>query len=108
MSQMGKYKIPRPFKDEDKWFRFFTKKQLLYLFVCCFLAIGSVMLLSKIYLTVIGFVVAIFFLMFGFIVPRFDMPLNKYLWGGGVSLEKLSLRVLIKQLPKNKVIYIKM
>ena len=28
--QIGRYKTPKEFKDEDIWFRWFTKKQFLY------------------------------------------------------------------------------
>ena len=29
MASLGTYKVPAPLKDEDKWFKFFTKTQLI-------------------------------------------------------------------------------
>ena len=106
MSRLGRYKIPREFKDEDKWFKFFTKKQLFYLVIFGGLAVGAVWLTSNIHLTLLGILLAIFLIAIGIVVPRVNMPLDKYLWGGGVPIEKLAVRVLLKQLPKNKVVYI--
>ncbi len=34
MAGHGVYQIPREFKDEDKWFRYFTKKQAVAMFFC--------------------------------------------------------------------------
>ena len=31
MASTGVFRVPREFKDEDKWFRYFTKKQALVL-----------------------------------------------------------------------------
>ena len=39
MARPGRYKVMREMKDEDKWLRWFTKEQILYLLV--FGAIGN-------------------------------------------------------------------
>lgn len=108
MARPGRYKTMREMKDEDKWFKFFTKEQILYLAVFGSLGIGVVILFKAIGLTLIGMVFAVVLVALGLILPRFDMPTDKYILGGGFPLKVIALRILLKQLPKNKKIYISM
>ena len=106
MARMGRYKIPRPFKDEDIWFRYFTKKQLFYLAI--FGGIGLLILSISVAMnmSLVGGFFCVCFVGLGVIIPRFNVPDDKYLWGGGLPLDKIFFRVIVKTISK-KVIYIK-
>jgi len=106
MARMGRYKIPREFKDEDVWFKLFTKKQLLYLVIFGGIGLLFLYLFNKIHMVVIGGIVFVGFFALGIILPRFNMPNDKYLWGGGMPLETIFLRFVKKTFSK-KSVYIK-
>lgn len=106
MSKIGRYKTPREYTDEDIWFLCFTKKQLIYLGISIFVAIIIFKVMQTIKLTLIGIVLAIIILCAGFCVPRFKMPSDKYLIGGGITLEQLFFRIIIKVFFKKKRLYI--
>lgn len=106
MARPGKYKIPKEFKDEDLWFKWFTKEQLLYLVIASLLAIGSFVLFDMIHFTLVGATLAIMFVMIGVIVPRFNMPEDKYLLAGGMPLKVIIARILVKTFFTKKKIYV--
>jgi len=106
MARLGRYKIPRPFKDEDIWFRFFTKKQLMYLLVFGGIGLLLLMLSAVAKMVVIGGILFVVFLVLGIVIPRFNMPDDKYLWGGGMPLETIFIRWIFKKISK-KSLYIK-
>ena len=107
MAEIGNYQIPKEFKDEDKWFRFFTKRQLLY--VGAALGADTLILTVTYPLGIIGLgiflseIILILALIFAFVI----IPTDKYMLGGGYNLSNIIIRVVIKQLPFNKKIYVK-
>ncbi len=103
---IGTYKIPRPFKDEDKWF-YLTKKQWLFVAFGGGIAFVAFKIFTFIHLDVVAYVVAIISLGSCFITATFDMPDDKYIIGGGTRLDILAKRLLIKRLKKYKRIYVK-
>lgn len=104
--KIGKYKTPRKFTDEDKWFRWFTKKQVLYIGISLSLAFAIFAVMQACKLTLIGAMIAVILVFAGFGIPRFDMPSDKYLLGGGMPLELIIKRILIKKFIQKKKIYI--
>ncbi len=102
----GTYKIPKPFKDEDKWFKL-TKKQIMYLASGGLMAIGAIRVFSMMGIAIIGWVVSITILLFAILLSSVAMPLDKYIIGGGISLEILTIRVLTKRMPGRRNLYIK-
>ena len=102
----GTYKIPKPFQDEDKWFKL-TKKQIVYFAAGGFLAVGFVKLFGTVGLSLIGWVCGIVVLLAAVLLSSVSMPLDKYIIGGGIRLEILAVRVLTKRLPQRRVLYIK-
>ena len=103
MKQLGRYKTPNEFKDEDIWFKWFTKKQCLYIAVSLVISIFSFVILEKVKLTLIGAIAAIIILFAGFIIPRADMPDDQFLMGGGLPLEQIVIRILVKKFKKKKI-----
>jgi len=109
MSQIGRYRIPDELKDEDLWFRFFTKRQLA-IFIAVLLADWGILKVSRLmHLTVVGILVSIGLLVTTGILVFIKMPTNRYLHGGGIGLDRLLARILIKKcIPGSKVIYTQM
>ncbi len=106
MAELGSYDIPKELKDEDKWFRYFTKRQLAY--VGAGILIDALMLsaLSKIGLFEVGLALAELVLIVAFIIAFGKIPEDRYLMGGGYNASTIILRLISKKLPKNKVIYV--
>ena len=74
MSNIGEYPVMSELKDEDKWFRFFTLKQLFYYGIALFLGIITTVLLYKVGLEIIGIVCIIINLIIAAIHPNVLLP----------------------------------
>ena len=96
-------------KDEDKWLKYFTMKQLLYYFVAIALGIGVTVLLHRLFhAEAVGFVVIIVNVALAVILQlKIPESGDKYIIGGGMPLQTILIRVIKKNLPKNRVIYVK-
>ncbi len=109
MSQIGQYRVPDELKDEDLWFRFFTKRQLAIFIAVFLIDWGILKITGLMHLNVVGVLVSIGLLVITGILVFFKMPANRYLLGGGIGLDKLLARILIKKcISGNKVIYTQM
>lgn len=104
---LGTYKIPDEFKDEDKYFRFFTKKQLLALIIAVVIGVTLLVFFSKLGLTPVGLVFMLLIVLSIGVCVMIPIPEDRYLIGGGEKIYVIVLRILLKRLPKNRVIYIK-
>ena len=106
---LGKYKIPRPMQDEDKWFKYFTKRQLIYVGIALVVMARLIFWVKdyqsfiQIPVLTIGCIVVIVSTVFGMI----NMPDDRYLWGGGTSLEKLTVRLVRRKMRSNRVLYVR-
>lgn len=103
---LGTYKIPRPIKDEDKWFKL-TKKQWLYLGVGIAIAYVAFKIFTLIHIDLIAYVVAVIAIGVCFMIGTFKMPDDKYIIGGGTKLDTLAKRLILKRFKKYKVLYVK-
>lgn len=104
---LGKYKVPRKFKDEDKWFRFFTKKQLVIMGTAALVGLSILMCSIKIGVPYVGFFLLLLIVISAGVCAMFKIPDDKYLIGGGEYIGTILIRMLIKRLPWNRNIYIK-
>ena len=107
MAQYGKYRIPREFKDEDKWFRFFTKGQLSYMAVAIALDFVFILISRLLHVLGIGIALSVITIMVTLFLAFFVMPPDKYLMGGGYRITVLLLRMFYRRLTKNRVLYVK-
>lgn len=105
-NRLGDYPCMTELKDEDRWLKFFTKKQLLYIGVAALLGIGEIVLFYKIGLTVVGVELLLINIAVSFVIQQ-KLPPDKYLWGGGTLIEELLFRVVKKNLPGRKILYTK-
>ncbi len=106
MSNIGEYPVMSELKDEDKWFRFFTLKQLFYYGIALFLGIITTVLLYKVGLEIIGIVCIIINLIIAALLQA-TIPSDKYLIGGGMKTQIIVKRLFLKLLPENRIIYTK-
>lgn len=104
MAQLGRYRTPDELQDQDKWFRFFTKPQLAVTIATLAADWNIVWLFYRLHLVVVGIVIAIFLFIVIEIATFIKMPSNKYLYGGGINLGVLGIRIIVKNLPWNKKI----
>lgn len=105
--KIGTYKIPSEFKDEDKWFKFFTLRQLFALIgigALCFIVFR---LFSIIHMRFIGACIDVAILIIGIMCIYAPVPEEKYLIGGGQPFRVILLRMVRKRMKKNRIIYIK-
>ena len=104
--EIGRYKIPREIQDEDKWFRFFTKKQLAVIAITLFVCGNLVILTQKLHVVVVGITLSILFLLVTAAILFLKMPRTKYIFGGGLGLDILLFRITVRKVVRgNKVIF---
>lgn len=105
MAQLGNYRIPREVEDEDKWFRYFTKKQLAVLVIVLLIDWKVCSFFYKLHCIVIGITLAILFLIIALAAVMIKMPRIKYLYGG-IGLDILLIRIIIRKASsKHKKVY---
>lgn len=104
---LGTYKIPDALKDEDKWFRFFTKTQCCA--ILCALVTGLMMLVffSKFHLVPVGLALLVIDVCSVGVATMIRIPDEHYLMGSGEYIGTIVLRVVKKRTKRNRVIYIK-
>ena len=96
-------------KDEDRWLKYFTIKQLIYYGIAIFIGIVETMLLHRLFhAEAIGFVLIIVNVAIS-VLLQLKIPdgNDKYIIGGGMPLQLIVFRLVLKSIPKNRVIYVK-
>ncbi len=105
---LGTYQIPKEFKDEDKWFRFFTKTQLAYMVVAGILSFPVLALMHAVHLTYLGIFISVVFFMIAIVMAFVPIPTSKYMFGGGYRMSHIVARLIWKFiLGRGKDLYIK-
>lgn len=106
MAAIGVFRIPREFKDEDKWFRYFNKKQATVLVLTGLLDYRLIMVGASHGITIPAIVAAaLLTLVIGGMV-LIHLPVDvMFLTGGGITLDQWIFRVILRK--SKKVIYTK-
>lgn len=104
---LGRYRIPKEIKDEDKWFKFFTKTQLLYVGIGGLLSGFFISLANTLHILPVGIVIAEFIMVVAIVIAFVKIPKDRYLIGGGLPIRVILLRLIEKNIPANKKIYLK-
>lgn len=101
------FNIPLEFKDEEKWFKFFSKKNLIVL-VCCEGVVG----LGFKLLQSVGLHIEIPYLVVGELITAIitaltmiPQPETMYLTGGGQTLADILLKKIYRK--THKILYVK-
>lgn len=105
--KIGTYKIPSEYKDEDKWFKFFTIPQVFAIAIVLLLSFIVFKFLSALHLAFIGACIDIVIILLAVLIIFAPIPENKYLIGGGQPFRVVFINFIRKKLPKNKIIYVK-
>ena len=99
------HKVPRPFQQEDKWFKYFNPIQAVFVVVTIVIVFNG----WKILAPIIGFVptlcVAVLFVIVVGLLLFLKAPPARYLFGGRAYLSIILLRCLLRSL--NRVVYTK-
>lgn len=103
----GVYRVPREFKDEDRWFRFFTKTQLLIMGVAVGICGILFLLFSIVGLFVPALILSVVVLAIAGLLAFLPMPDNKYMYGGGYPVYIIAKRLINKKYIAKKQIYVK-
>ncbi len=107
MASLGNYTIPKPLKDEDKWFRFFTKTQLLYVGVAAFIDMGIIAFFRAVHIPYVSIVLSEAVMIAALILAFVSVPTDRFMIGGGYSLRAIAVRLVRKRFRRNKVLYVK-
>jgi hypothetical protein len=107
MAELGSYQIPKEFKDEDKWFRYFTKKQLIFVGGAIFLSVVITSFFSGLGLIKVGISISEVILLLTIAVAFIRIPTDRYLIGGGYHIMQILMRLVIKRLKQNRILYVK-
>ena len=104
--QAGVFRVPSEFKDEDKWFQYFTKKQAAVLVLSLLADYRLVMAASLKGLLLPALVSAIVFTVFAVGLVMVELPVDAmFLTGGGITLDQWLFRLFLRQ--RRRVVYTK-
>lgn len=106
MSRLGVFQIPGEFKSEDKWFRYFNRKQAIVLVICGIIDYRVVMSASSKGLLVPALIAMILFtlIIMGAVMIRLPVDVM-FLTGGGLTMDEMLVRLLYRRI--NRCIYTK-
>ena len=94
----GVYQIPREFKDEDKWFKYFTKKQAVVMILCGFTDYRIIMFTAGLGLLPAGVVLSCALTAAAAGCVMIILPLDGFfLMGGGLTISELLFRRLYRK-----------
>lgn len=106
MAASGVFRVPREFKDEDKWFRYFNKKQALVLVLTLLADYRMLVAASKHGLMLPAIVAALLLTLLVAVVVMVQLPVDvMFLTGGGITLDQWLFRVMLRKC--RRVIYTK-
>ena len=90
MSRLGVFPIPGEFKSEDKWFRYFDRKQALVLVICGIMDYRAVMAAAAKGMLVPALILMLFLTLAAMGIVMIRLPVDSlFLSGGGLSGEEL-------------------
>lgn len=106
MSRLGVFQIPGEFKSEDKWFRYFNRKQAVVLVICGIIDYRVVMSASSKGMLVPVLIAMILFtlIIMGAVMIRLPVDVM-FLSGGGLTMDEMLVRLLYRRI--NRCIYTK-
>lgn len=106
MSRLGVFPIPGEFKSEDKWFRYFNRKQAVVLVICGVIDYRVVMSAATkgLLIPVLILMICLTLMALGCVMIR--LPVDAmFLSGGGLTVDELFFRLIYRK--KHREIYTK-
>ncbi|MDD3361826.1 MAG: hypothetical protein PHW34_09165 [Hespellia sp.] len=99
MSRLGVFPIPCEFKSEDKWFRYFNRKQALVLVICGIIDYRVIMSATTKGLLIPTLILMLLFTMTAMGIVMIRLPVDAlFLSGGGITIDQLLMRMLYRLL----------
>lgn len=106
MAATGVFRVPREFKDEDKWFRYFNKKQAVVLVLTLLADYRMLVAASEHGLVLPALVAAVLLTLVAAGIVMVQLPADvMFLTGGGITLDQWLFRVILRK--SRRVIYTK-
>lgn len=106
MSRLGVFPIPGEFKSEDKWFRYFNRKQAVVLVICGIIDYRVVISASSNGLLIPALIVMICVTLIVMGCVMIQLPVDTlFLTGGGLTIDELLFRRLYRK--RRKELYTK-
>ena len=106
MAATGVFRVPREFKDEDKWFRYFNKKQAVVLVLTLLADYRMLVAASEHGLVLPALVAAVLLTLVAAGIVMVQLPVDvMFLTGGGITLDQWLFRIILRK--SRRVIYTK-
>jgi hypothetical protein len=106
MAATGVFRVPREFKDEDKWFRYFNKKQAVVLVLTLLADYRMLVAASEHGLVLPALVAAVLLTLLAAGIVMVQLPVDvMFLTGGGITLDQWLFRIILRK--SRRVIYTK-
>ena len=97
--------VPAEFADDERWYKYFTKKTLVVLMVAVLFTYVLMALFGLIHLRAVGLIVGVLIGGLVFIAYNIKLPSTDVLHGGGCTLDVLFARILARR--KNGAIMVR-
>lgn len=99
MAKLGVFPIPGEFKSEDRWFRYFNRKQATVLVLCGILDYRVIMFanLKGMLVPAITLMLMFTMTMMGIVMVRLPVDVL-FLNGGGITIDQLLFRILYREI----------
>lgn len=99
MSRLGVFPIPGEFKSEDRWFRYFNRKQALVLVVCGIVDYRVLIGASARGMLVPVLILMIFMTMLVMGIVMIRLPVDvMFLSGGGITIDEWIFRIVYRRM----------
>lgn len=99
MSRMGVFSIPGEFKSEDKWFRYFNRKQAVVLVICGILDYRVIMAANVKGLLIPAIILMLVFTMTVMGIVMVRLPVDAlFLNGGGITIDQILFRLFYRRI----------
>lgn len=106
MASTGVFRVPREFKDEDKWFRYFTKKQAVVLILVLLTDYRLIMAAAPHGMVIAAVIVSVLMTLAAGSMVMIELPADvMFLTGGGITLDQWLFRVILRKC--RRVLYTK-
>lgn len=101
MSRMGVFSIPNEFKSEDRWFRYFNRKQAAVLVICGIVDYKVIMQANAKGMLVPAIILMLLCTMIVMGIVMIELPVDAFfLAGGGVTIDQLLFRLFYRCIHK--------
>lgn len=107
VEDLSSHELPSGFKDEEKWFKFFSKRSFIILGVTFAITIFLVKFFELFGLGGLGGVIGGVIMVVFVGLSMVPVPYSDYMKGGGQTFDRRIFKAMLRKRKKSKVIYIK-